>query len=166
MHVIAIDFETAGNGADSACAVGMVRIRDNGIEDSFYRLIRPPDSWVRYTEVHGLTWAMLKDQPSFREVWPEMQAFIQDATHFVAHNASFDRRILLGGCTAAGAVAPSLPFVCTLQASRKLLRLPSHGLNAVCEHCGFTFIHHQAEEDARAAAKVFLFLCERGLLFT
>ena len=40
--VVALDFETADNGADAACALGMARVRGSRVEDVFYRLIRPP----------------------------------------------------------------------------------------------------------------------------
>ncbi len=158
MHAIAIDFETSGYRPHDACAVGMVRVRDGQICDSFYSLIRPKSRKVFFTEVHGLTWDMLKNQPSFSEIWPQMAAFIQDATHFIAHNASFDKRVLHGSCKYIEASPPSLPFACTLQLSRKHLKLPSHRLSAVCQHFGISFTHHHALEDALAAAQIFLLL--------
>ena len=39
---VAIDFETADPGADSACAIGVVRVRDGRIAERIARLIRPP----------------------------------------------------------------------------------------------------------------------------
>ena len=60
---VALDFETSGYAAHSACAVGLCRIEDGVVTDSFYSLIRPPSSRVLFTHVHGLTWPMLKDAP-------------------------------------------------------------------------------------------------------
>ena len=37
----AIDFETANERRDSACAVGVVRVRGGQIVDSYYTLLRP-----------------------------------------------------------------------------------------------------------------------------
>ena len=52
---VALDFETSGYAAHSACAVGLCRIEDGVVTDSFYSLIRPPSSRVLFTHVHGLT---------------------------------------------------------------------------------------------------------------
>lgn len=74
---VALDFETSGYAAHSACAVGLCRIEDGVVTDSFYSLIRPPSSRVLFTHVHGLTWPMLKDAPTFTELWPQLVAFME-----------------------------------------------------------------------------------------
>lgn len=104
---VALDFETSGYAAHSACAVGLCRIEDGAVTDSFYSLIRPPSSRVLFTHVHGLTWPMLKDAPTFTEVWPQLAAFMEGSRAILAHNAGFDRRVLArilsgsGPCAAA-----------------------------------------------------------------
>lgn len=161
--VVALDFETADKYADSACALGMSRIEDGRVAASWYSLIRPPRPEVHFTEIHGLTWEMLKDQPSFAELWPEISAFLRGATLLAAHNASFDRRVLRGCCHAAGVEAPELPFVCTVRGSRRGLRLPHHRLNDVCACLGIELDHHNAASDALAAARIYLHLRSIGL---
>ena len=117
--VVALDFETADNGADAACALGMARVRGSRVEDVFYRLIRPPRRRVWYTDIHGITWNMVKNCPSFGELWPECSAFLQGADYLAAHNAPFDRRILWGCCAAAGVAAPAVAFRCTVRWARR-----------------------------------------------
>ena len=163
MSVIAIDFETSGYSPASACALGMARIEDGAVRDTWYRLIRPPDPNVHFTEIHGLTWAMLKDQPTFAELWPEISAFMQDAELFTAHNASFDRGVLHSCCAAAGVEAPNAPFACTLRGARKALHLAHYRLNDVCAYLGVALDHHQALSDALGAAAIYLFLRQKGL---
>ena len=106
---VALDFETSGYAAHSACAVGLCRIEDGVVTDSFYSLIRPPSSRVLFTHVHGLTWPMLKDAPTFTEVWPQLVAFMEGSHALLAHNAGFDRSVACilsgsGACAAAAAV--------------------------------------------------------------
>ena len=161
--VVALDFETSDRWADSACALGLTRIENGVITGELYRLIRPPRSRVFYTEIHGLTWDMLKGEPTFAELWPEFAGFMQGARMLVAHNASFDRRILCGSCEAYGLTPPSLPFACTVKGSRRGLSLPHNRLNDVCEHLGIELDHHNAASDARAAAKIYLHLRSIGL---
>ncbi len=160
---VAIDFETAHYDAASACAVGMARIQGDSVTDTYYTLIRPPRPQVLFTNIHGLTWPMLRDQPIFAEVWPDMAAFMQGAAFLVAHNASFDRRVLHACCKAAGLEAPRLPFCCTLLGSRRHLPLASRKLNDVCEYFGIPLEHHHAGSDALAAAHIFLKLRAQGI---
>ena len=88
---VAIDFETADPGADSACAVGVVRVRDGRIAERIARLIRPPRQRFAFTWVHGITWEMVRNAPLFAEVWRELQPLLAGAACLVAHNAAFDR---------------------------------------------------------------------------
>ena len=161
--VVALDFETADNGADAACALGMARVRGSRVEDVFYRRIRPPRRRVCYTDIHGITWNMVKNCPSFGELWPECSAFLQGADYLAAHNAPFDRRILWGCCAAAGVAAPAAPFLCTVRGARKGLRLPRNRLNDVCEHLGIELEHHNAASDALASARIYIYLRAHGL---
>ena len=160
---IAIDFETSGYSAHSACAVGLARIEQGQVADVFYSLIRPPSTRVLFTEIHGLTWSMLKDAPTFAEVWPRMQAFLAGANALLAHNASFDRRVLAASCRAVGADAPQTPFLCTLKGARRSLPLASKKLNSVCDYFGIALNHHNAASDAEACAQIYLRLRERGV---
>lgn len=161
--VVALDFETADNGADSACALGMARVRGGEVEDVFYRLIRPPRRRICYTDIHGITWNMVRNCPSFGELWPQCAAFLQGADYLAAHNAPFDRRVLRGCCEAAGVDAPAIPFLCTVRGARRGLSLPHNRLNDVCAHLGIELDHHNAASDALASARIYIFLRARGL---
>ena len=61
----AIDFETADNGRDSACAVAAVVVADDVIVDRYCTLIRPPRERMLFTHIHGLAWADVCDSPDF-----------------------------------------------------------------------------------------------------
>ena len=158
----AIDFETADYEADSACAVGLVKVCGGRVADMFYSLIRPPRRRMYFSHIHGLTWSHVKNSPTFAELWPEIHARLADIDFLAAHNAPFDRRILHGCCAAAGIPVPNIPFVCTLRAARRALRLPSYRLDAVCAHLGIELKHHHAGADALAAARILLQLQKNG----
>lgn len=163
MKLVAIDFETSGYGGNSACALGIAVIEDGRIVDHHYSLICPPSRNILFTEIHGLTWEMLKDAGSFAEVWPEFAPFMAGADYFLAHNATFDRRVLLESCRAVGIREPQTPFLCTLKGCRIKLDIPSKKLSAVCEHFCIDLDHHHAGSDANACAEVFLELLRLGL---
>ncbi len=151
---VAIDFETADTGADSACAAGLVRVERGVIVAEAVRLIRPPRPHVRFTHIHGLTWEDLKDAPTFGQVWPELAPLFEGVDFAVAHNSSFDRRVLMACCQAHGLAMPNVPFRCTVQMARQTLRIFPTKLSNVCEALGLELKHHEALSDARACANI------------
>ena len=90
MNFVAIDFETANEKRDSACSVGLVKVKNGEIEDVFHQLIKPADMrFSRWnTRVHGITKADVEDAPSFQETVPKILEMTENEL-VVAHNASF-----------------------------------------------------------------------------
>lgn len=160
--LVALDFETSSPEAFGACAIGLARVEEGRLGDAFYSLLRPPSPRICYTHVHGLTWELLRDAPTFAEIWPQISATLAGASHFIAHNATFDARVLRACCRHAGLIPPPQPFLCTLRASRVHLAIPSRRLSHVCEHFGIALDHHNAVSDALACAHVFLRLIAQG----
>ncbi|MBI4425063.1 MAG: 3'-5' exonuclease [Elusimicrobia bacterium] len=153
---VAIDFETADHGADSACAVGLVRVSGGKIVGRERRLLKPPRRTFVFTSIHGITWEQVRGEPSFGELWPALAPFLEGADFLAAHNAPFDRRVLNACCGAAGLEPPPQPFVCTVRLSRKRWSLPSNSLPNVCRHLGLSLNHHEALSDAEACAGIVL----------
>src|SRR5436305_897604 len=116
---VAIDFETADHGPDSACAVGLVRVEGLKVVRREVVLIRPPRPRIVFSYIHGITWEMVASAPAFAEAWPALAPVLEGASFLAAHNAPFDRRVLAACCEAAGLSAPVLPFTCTVQLARR-----------------------------------------------
>jgi DNA polymerase III subunit epsilon len=152
----AIDFETADSGADSACAIGLVVVRNGMIEHAVHRLIRPPRRQFLFTYIHGISWQDVQDKPRFSDVWLELSPLLKGVGFLAAHNAPFDRRVLAACCQAAGLDAPPQPFHCTVQLARKAWKLKPANLPAVCAHLKIALNHHEALSDARACAEIVL----------
>jgi DNA polymerase-3 subunit epsilon len=162
----AIDFETANNDRGSACAVGLVRVRDGAVVDRYTTLIRPPrqvDFFSRHnTAVHGITAADVADAPSWDRVHARIVEFA-DGSPLVAHNAAFDMGVLRQACGHTGLSHPAWEYACTLALSRRTWReLPDHKLPTVCAHIGHRVTHHhRADADAEAAAHIVIAAMER-----
>lgn len=156
MSFTAIDFETADSPRNSACAVGLVRVEGGQIVGRRELLIRPPFQYVRFTEIHGITWSMVRDQPTFRELWPQMRELIEGVDFLAAHNASFDKGVLHASCQAVGIAPPQTRFICTVKLARATWHLQRARLPLVCEHLGITLNHHNALSDAEACARIVL----------
>ncbi|VTT99171.1 exonuclease : DNA polymerase III epsilon subunit-like 3'-5' exonuclease OS=Cyanobium gracile (strain ATCC 27147 / PCC 6307) GN=Cyagr_1089 PE=4 SV=1: RNase_T [Gemmataceae bacterium] len=153
---VAIDFETADNGADSACAVGLVRVEGRAIVAREKVLVRPPRERVLFSWLHGITWDMVKDAPAFCEAWQRLAPRLDGVEFLAAHNAPFDRRVLHACCEAGNVPPPPHPFVCTVQIARRHWGLKPNDLASVCRRLGIGLVHHDPLSDAEACARILL----------
>lgn len=154
----AIDFETANRRSDSACQLGMVKVRAGRVVDQASWLIRPRPLYFHRThiEIHGITPDDVREQPEFRELWPEISIRLGDDC-LVAHNASFDLRVLIATLRSHRLAIPELPFTCTRAIARRTWpHRRRYGLKPLSEWLGIRFQHHDALEDSQACAKILL----------
>lgn len=157
---VAIDFETANSSRSSACEVGLCRVIDGTVDATFGSLIAPPLLFSKFEErnvrIHGITADHVKDSPTWKELWPDVEDFI-GGLPLVAHNASFDLSVLRNSMTAFDLEWPQLEYWCTLIMSRALLNLPTYTLGSVSRALGLEHENaHRAKSDAQSAAGVLL----------
>ncbi|MEJ7386041.1 exonuclease domain-containing protein, partial [Staphylococcus epidermidis] len=68
---IALDFETANGKRTSICAVGMVKVVNHQITESFYTLVNPNDYFSQQNiAVHSIHPEQVEDAPTFQTVYP------------------------------------------------------------------------------------------------
>jgi DNA polymerase-3 subunit epsilon len=151
---VAIDFETADYGADSACAVGLVRVEEGRIAARACRLIRPPRRDFAFTDIHGIRWSDVEGEPRFEEVWPDLAPLLEGADFLAAHNAPFDRGVLAACCERADLRPPPLRFECTVRLARAVWGIFPTKLPDVCRHLRIPLRHHDAASDAEACARI------------
>lgn len=162
MNFTAIDFETATSGFTSVCSLGICLIEDNKVVERKEILVRPvPFEFNKYNiKIHGITPDMVEDKPTFDEYWDEIRPYI-DNRMVIAHNASFDVRVLCKTLQSFGIELPTFDYMCTVRLSQKAYpELESHKLNFLCDALGITFSHHMAYDDAYACAMAFLRMAE------
>ena len=154
----AIDFETANSRPESACQVGLARVRDGEIVDTAAWLIRPPAGFDEFfpfnSTIHGIYQDDVTDAPGWAEQFDALSSFVgSDA--LAAHSAVFDMGVLRRSSVASGVTCPPWRYLCSLQVARKAYRLPSYKLPAAAAAAGFTgFAHHDAGADAVACAHI------------
>lgn len=154
----AIDFETANSSSASACAVGLIRVRDGRMVARAGWLIKPPPGHDRFFElnirIHGIRPHHVASAKGWSAQLDDLAAFA-GADVLVAHNAGFDMSVLRRACEATGDVPPPSRYLCSLQLARKVYDLPSYRLPAVAAAAGFgAFAHHDAVADAEACAHI------------
>ncbi|HEV2752909.1 MAG TPA: exonuclease domain-containing protein, partial [Solirubrobacteraceae bacterium] len=125
---LVVDTETNGRAGD-ACElteVGAVLVGGGELHDRWETLVGVraplPRSVQRFT---GITQAMLDAAPPAEAVLPALAAQIGDppARVLVAHNATFDRRVLGQAFTRAGLAWPDPPVLCTVALARRFAPL-------------------------------------------
>ncbi|MFE1644627.1 3'-5' exonuclease [Microbacterium sp. P01] len=156
----AIDFETANSSTASACAVGLVRVRDGKIVAQSGWLIKPPPGHDRFFElnigIHGIREEDVHDAKTWTDQLDDIAAFA-GADVLVAHNAGFDMAVLRRACDATGDLCPPYRYACSLQVARKVYTLDSYRLPSVAAQAGFLdFPHHDAVADALACAHIMI----------
>jgi DNA polymerase-3 subunit epsilon len=159
---VAIDFETADQGRDSACSVGVVKVTDNRITHRKHFLIRPPRREFIFTHIHGIEWRHVVKEPTFKDIWPKVKNLLLEYDFLAAHNASFDRGVLTACCQVAGIAPPSRRFVCTVALARKVWSIYPTKLPMVCGKLGIELDHHNALSDAEACANIVIHAAKAG----
>lgn len=159
---LAIDFETADTGRDSACALAAVRIEANEIVERKVWFIKPPRSIVKFADIHGLTWDRLRLEPTFVGVWTLCESLFQGIDAIVAHNAKFDTSVLKACCEKAGIPVPAVPSLCTVDLVKKAWNLNPAALPDACRYIRYPLDHHNPLSDADACANILLTLQRTG----
>lgn len=162
-NFVAIDFETADYGADSACAIGIVKVRGGRVTGKVARLIRPPRRKFVFSYLHGIRWGDVKSEPDFGQVWPALIRHFEGADYVLAHNAAFDRGVLETCCAVHGLATPDIPYVCTVKLARAIWNIRPTRLPNVCRSLNIDLRnHHDAVADALACARIGLTAIREG----
>lgn len=154
---IVFDVETPNRYNNRMSAIGITRILDGEIKDSFFSYVNPEVDFDPFnTKLTGISAATVKDAPTFEVLWKEIQPMMESGI-LVAHNAVFDLSVLKA-CLGAYDITwkKSVRYLCTVQAGRKLLPRMKHNLNILCDYYGIPLDHHKADSDSRACAEILL----------
>lgn len=156
MNYYVIDFETANSKRNSACALGIIEVKDNEIINEWDYLIDPEDYFDPFnTFIHGITEYMVEGKPTLKELWPEINSILSGKI-VIAHNAAFDISVLRWSLEKYNIDFPNFTYSCTRILSKKTWpSLINYKLDTIADYLGINFIHHQACEDAKATAKIF-----------
>lgn len=150
---VAVDFENADND-QFACAVGIVAVIDHKIVEEIYHLIQPPGNkyGIYQSNVHKITSNDTKYSPTLEFIWPEIKKYFENQ-NIVMHNAPTDRAILHKSLTYYLIPIPNYSYNDTCVE----INCGKIGLPSLAKAMNVEFYnHHNALEDARATAKIWL----------
>ncbi|OSC40221.1 DEDDh family exonuclease [Mycobacterium decipiens] len=152
-----IDVETSGFRPGQARIISLAVLGLDALgrlEQSVVSLLNPGVD-PGPTHVHGLTAAMLEDQPQFGDVADDVVEVLRGRT-LVAHNVAFDYAFLAAEAEIAEAELPVDFVMCTVELARRLqLDIDNLRLETLAAHWGVTQQRpHDAFDDARVLAGI------------
>lgn len=159
-----IDIETSGGKYDEEgiTEIAIYKYDGHQIVDQLIALVNPQRPMqpfvIRLTGIHP---KMLRSAPKFHEIAKRIVKITENCV-LIAHNASFDYRILRTEFDRLG-----YDFVrktiCTVELSKKILPdMPSYSLGKLCKSVGIPMSNrHRASGDALATLKLFQLLLSK-----
>ena len=160
----AVDVETANDDMASICQVGIAKFRSGELFSSRSWLVNPGDFFEDInSSIHGITPEMVANAPTFEELAEELSSELRD--QLVLHHTHFDRAALRKAFGRTRTHLPACHWLDTACVARRTWNEFAHrgyGLASLCEFIDFEFRHHDALEDARACAAVFIAACRQS----
>lgn len=158
MRFVAIDVETANSDMASICSIGVAAFENGSLTSEWYSLIDPEDYFDPVNiSIHGITESDVQGAPTFKDVAIDIERHL--GSQIVVTHTHFDRVAMH---QAAGRWAIQAPTCTWLDSARVARRTwadcakSGYGLANVCKMIGYTFDHHNALEDAKAAGHVMI----------
>ena len=157
-----IDVETANADRASICQIGIVHVREGKIEDQWQTLINPEagfDTWN--VSIHGINETDVINSPTLPKVRAELHARLRSSV-LVSHT-SFDRVAFERAMTRYDLEQLKVTWLDSARIARRAwperYGQRGYGLKNIARDLDISFRHHDALEDARAAAEIVLHAC-------
>jgi DNA polymerase III epsilon subunit-like protein len=164
----AIDFETANGHRGSACAVGLVKVRDGRIVDTASWLIQPPPGIDDFdpinVELHGITEQDVQNAADWEMSLEGILQFVCEDP-LVAFDAAYDASVMRKATEHQHLDLPAKDFYCALHLAQDHLTLPRHRLSDVLAALDLPPVErHEPRAHALACAQIVLAIAaQRGL---
>lgn len=161
---VILDVETTGFSpkmGDKIIELGAIVINSAGdVLEEFETLINPKRD-LGATWVHKITSEMVKDAPSFKDIYNQLIDLLNGRIA-VCHNARFDLRFLNSELRQSIQQNIELLGICTLDLAKEVYpNLPSYKLGSLAEYFDIEYSNlHSAYEDAKVTKHLFKHLLE------
>ncbi len=158
MEFVAIDVETANADLASICQIGMARFSNGVLTDQWKTYVDPQDHFSAINvSIHGINEALVAGAPTFAEIDSVVSPWLRD--RIVVTHTAFDRVSVFQArakCKLSDLPCSWLDSACVARRAWTQFARSGYGLKNVCDTIGYKFQHHDALEDAKAAAQIVL----------
>lgn len=156
---IALDVETANGASWSISQIGIACVTPENRIEVFSTLVNPRTNFstfnIRLTGIHP---DHVQGAPVFGEVMETLRPVLSQ--HVLIQHSSFDANAIAAACDRDGIEPPEWTWLDSVKIARRawpeFTGQGGHGLSHLKERLSLSFEHHDAGEDAKAAAEVVL----------
>jgi DNA polymerase-3 subunit epsilon len=161
----AIDFETANSHRGSACAVGLVKVRNGHIVDTASWLIKPPPGIDDFdpinVELHGIAQPDVQNAADWEMSLEGILQFVSEDP-IVAFDAAYDASVMRKATEHQRLDLPAKDFYCALHLAEDYLALPRHRLGDVLAALELPPVErHEPRAHALACAQIVIAVAAR-----
>lgn len=158
MNFVAIDVETANADMASICQIGLAKYENGKLAGEWVTYVDPEDYFDTINvSIHGIDESTVKGAPSFGDLDGTLNSQLEGKV--VVCHTHFDRVAMNQAFQKYGANAPNCTWLDSARVARRTwteCAWKGYGLYPVCKMLGHEFRHHDALEDAKAAAHILL----------
>lgn len=158
MNFVAIDVETANADMASICQIGIAKYEKGVLAEEWESYVDPEDYFDGINvAIHGIDESTVKGAPTFPELIDTLRSYLLGTV--VLCHTHFDRVAMNQAAQRYDIVAPECTWLDSARVARRTwteCAWRGYGLYDVCRKLGHKFRHHDALEDAKAAAHIFI----------
>lgn len=156
---IALDVETSCGDSASICQIGLGCVGPDNSILTWSAYVDPLMPFSAFNvDLHGISARTVEGAPTFAQIWPGLQRLL--ARHPLVQHSRFDEHAINAACKTHDLLKPRLSWCNSVTIARtawpELKGNGGHGLANLKQFLDLEFQHHDAGEDARAAALVVL----------
>ncbi len=156
---VAVDVETANRQHSSICQIGLAMVSNTGAIETVGMYVDPEQEFDQsHINIHGIDAAKVAGAPNFRAAIQSFRPFLE--RHVLVQHSNFDKQAFNAASKLYGIPELRTNWIDSVKIARKawpeLKGNGGHGLANLKAFLELEFEHHNAEEDARAAAEIVL----------
>ncbi|WP_245731677.1 exonuclease domain-containing protein [Loktanella fryxellensis] len=156
---MALDVETACSDAASICQIGLACVEPDNQIQTFSMLVNPGTRFDAFNiQLHGIGPDHVVNASRFPDALDVLLPLL--TRHHLIQHSNFDKQAMSAACRSCGIDIPDLRWSDSVQIARRAWPEwkgnGGHGLANLKRTLNLQFHHHDAGEDARAAAMVVL----------
>jgi len=158
MNFVAIDVETANADMASLCQIGIVKCENGILCEEWKTYVDPEDYFDGINiSIHGIDESVVQGAPKFPELTAQISSYLTG--NIVVCHTHFDRVAMHQAAQRYKLSTPECTWLDSARVARRTWEQcawKGYGLYNVCQIIGYDFKHHDALEDAKAAAQILL----------
>ena len=158
MDFVAIDVETANPDLSSICQIGIAKYKSTNLVEGWKTYVDPDDYFCPVNmHIHGIDESVVQGSPKLNELASELYDRLDN--HIVVCHTHFDRAALNRACNKYNLRIPKATWLDSARVARRTweqFAWSGYGLANICWEIGYRYECHDALEDAKACAMVFI----------